>query len=70
MTVVVVVLIFFLIFSPYNGVGQTYLILLEIILSTSSAAEDLKRRKYPQLVVDFEFFPVAVETSGIIGSAG
>ena len=36
----------------------------------SSAAEDLKRRKYPQLVADFEFVPVAVETSGIIGSAG
>ena len=38
--------------------------------SASSAAEDLKRRKYPQLVADFEFVPVAVETSGIIGSAG
>ena len=38
--------------------------------STSSAAEDLKRRKYSQLVADFEFVPVAVETSGIIGSAG
>ena len=36
--------------------------------SASSAAEDLKRRKYSQLVADFEF--VAVETSGIIGSAG
>ena len=38
--------------------------------SASSAADDLKRRKYPQLVADFEFVPVAVETSGIIGSAG
>ena len=38
--------------------------------SESSAAEDLKRRKYSQLVADFEFVPVAVETSGIIGSAG
>ena len=38
--------------------------------SASSAAEDLKRRKYPQLVADCEFVPVAVETSGIIGSAG
>ena len=38
--------------------------------SASSAAEDLKRRKYSQLVADFEFVPVAVETSGIIGSAG
>ena len=38
--------------------------------SASSAAVDLKRRKYPQLVADFEFVPVAVETSGIIGSAG
>ena len=38
--------------------------------SASSATEDLKRQKYPQLVADFEFVPVAVETSGIIGSAG
>ena len=38
--------------------------------SASSAAVDLKRRKYSQLVSDFEFVPVAVETSGIIGSAG
>ena len=38
--------------------------------SASSAAEDLKRRKYSHLVADFEFVPVAVETSGIIGSAG
>ena len=38
--------------------------------SASSAAEDLNRRKYSQLVTDFEFVPVAVETSGIIGSAG
>ena len=37
--------------------------------SASSAAEDLKRRKYSQLVADFEFVPVAVETSGVIGSA-
>ena len=37
--------------------------------SESSAAEDLKRRKYSQLVANFEFVPVAVETSGIIGSA-
>ena len=37
--------------------------------SASSAAEDLKRQKYSQLVADFEFVPVAVETSGIIGSA-
>ena len=38
--------------------------------SASSATEHLKRRKYSQLVADFEFVPVAVETSGIIGSAG
>ena len=38
--------------------------------SASSTAEDLKRQKYPQLVADFEFVPVAVETSGIIGSVG
>ena len=38
--------------------------------SASSAAEDLKRRKYSQLVADFEIAPVAVETLGIIGSAG
>ena len=38
--------------------------------SASSAAEDLKVRKYSQLVADFEVVPVAVETSGIIGSAG
>ena len=38
--------------------------------SASSAAEDLKRRKYSQLVADFEFVPVAVETAGIFGSAG
>ena len=38
--------------------------------SASSAAENLKRQKYYQLVVDFEFVPVAVETSGIIGSVG
>ena len=38
--------------------------------SASSAAEDLKRRKYSKLVADFEFVPVAVETSGVIGSAG
>ena len=38
--------------------------------SASSAAKDLKRRKYSQLVADFELVPVAVETSGIIGSAG
>ena len=40
------------------------------ICSASCAAEDLKRRKYSQLVANFEFVPVAVETSGIIGSAG
>ena len=38
--------------------------------SASSAADDLKRRRYSQLVADFEFVHVAVETSGIIGSAG
>ena len=38
--------------------------------SASSAAEDLKIRKYSQLVADFEFVPVAVDTSGIIGSVG
>ena len=38
--------------------------------SASSAAENLKRRQYSQLVADLEFVPVAVETSGIIGSAG
>ena len=38
--------------------------------SASSAAEDLKRRRYSQLVAVFEFMPEAVETSGIIGSAG
>ena len=38
--------------------------------SASNAAEHLKRLKYSQLVADFEFVPVAVETSGIIGSAG
>ena len=37
--------------------------------SASSAAEDLKRRKYSQLVADFVLVPVAVETSEIIGSA-
>ena len=36
--------------------------------SASSSAEDLKIPKYSQLVADF--VPVAVETSGIIGSAG
>ena len=38
--------------------------------SASSTAEDLKKRKYPKLVEDFLFVPVAVETSEIIGSAG
>ena len=38
--------------------------------SASSAAVHLKKQKYSQLVVDVEFVPVAVETSGIIGSAG
>ena len=38
--------------------------------SASRAAEDLKRQKYSQLVADFEFVPVAVESSGFIGSAG
>ena len=38
--------------------------------SASRAAEDLKIRKYHQLVADFEFVPVADETSGVIGSAG
>ena len=37
--------------------------------SASVVAVDLKRRKYSQHVADFEFVPVAVETSGIIGSA-
>ena len=32
--------------------------------------EDLRRWKHSQLVEDFEFVPVAVETSAIIGSAG
>ena len=31
--------------------------------SASSATEDMKRRKYSQLVADFELVPVAVETS-------
>ena len=35
--------------------------------SASSVAEDMKRQKYSQLVADFEFVPLAVETSGIIG---
>ena len=46
---------------------------LSIILnpgSASSTAKDLKRQKYSQVAADFEFVPVAVETSGIIGSAG
>ena len=34
--------------------------------SESSAADDYKRRKYFQLVADFEIVPVAVEASGII----
>ena len=34
--------------------------------SASGLAEDLKRRKYFQLVADVEFVPVAVETSGIV----
>ena len=38
--------------------------------SALSAAEDFKRKKYSQLVADFEFIPVAVERSGIIRSAG
>ena len=38
--------------------------------SASSVAEDLKRRKYFQLVADFQFVPVVVEPSWIIGSAG
>ena len=38
--------------------------------SASIAAEDLKRRKYSQLVADIEFAPVAVEPSVIIESAG
>ena len=38
--------------------------------STLSAAEDLKRQQYSQLVADFEFVPVVVETSWIIRSAG
>ena len=38
--------------------------------SESSAAEYMKRQKYSQLMADFVFVPVAVETSGIIGSAG
>ena len=37
--------------------------------SASSADKYLNRQKYSQLVADFEFVPVAVETSGIIGSA-
>ena len=36
----------------------------------SVKAEDLTRIKYFQLVANFEFVPVAVETSGVIGSAG
>ena len=38
--------------------------------SASSAAKDFKRRNNSQLVADLEFAPVAVETLGIIGSAG
>ena len=38
--------------------------------SASRAAEGLKRQKYFQLVEDFELVLVAVETFGIIGSAG
>ena len=38
--------------------------------SASSAAEDFKRQKHSQLVADIKFVPVAVETSGIIRSAG
>ena len=34
--------------------------------SASSATEDLKRRKYSQLVADFEYVPMAVEISVII----
>ena len=34
--------------------------------SASSSAGDLKRQRYSQLVADFEFFPMAIETSGII----
>ena len=36
----------------------------------SSVSKDLKRKKFSQLVADFEFVQVAVETLGIIGSAG
>ena len=38
--------------------------------SASSPTKDLKRQKYSQLVANFVFVPVAVETSGIIASAG
>ena len=33
--------------------------------SALSAAEDLKKQKYSQLVADIEFVPVAVETSAV-----
>ena len=35
--------------------------------SASSVAVNLKRQKYSQLVADFEFVPVVIEMSGIIG---
>ena len=38
--------------------------------SASCVAVDLQRRKYSQIVADFEFVPVAVETSWIAGSVG
>ena len=39
-------------------------------VSASNAAKDLKRRSYSRHVADFVFVPVAVGTSGIIGSSG
>ena len=38
--------------------------------SASSAVKDLNRRRYPQLVADFQFVPMAIEMSWIIGSVG
>ena len=47
-----------------------HFLMVEVNLATLSFLGDLNRRKYPQFVADFEFVPVAVETSEIIGSGG
>ena len=53
-----------------NTFGQIYINETAILAGlAASKAENTKRAKYPDLVRNFRFDPIAIETSGVFGSS-